>query len=177
MRFPDWPLLLVNNTTGRFCGVHMHVYNAWKDPDIKPSSWWYGEWDRKNIDWWWGEGDEKFFVDGECFPSTFGTGSEDYVGYAWAAEPPFARFSSSFAAMSNMPINGNGHTSVARFHIADNIPFQYSFSGFIEKYKPDFMPEARCLYGVTAFWYQAAGQDDPYPIADPAPYLDACTLV
>ena len=24
---------------------------------------------------WWGEGDEKFFVDGEKFPSTFGTGS------------------------------------------------------------------------------------------------------
>ena len=32
---------------------------------------------------WWGEGDEKFFVDGEKFPSTFGTGSEDYFGYAW----------------------------------------------------------------------------------------------
>jgi hypothetical protein len=39
-----------------------------------------GAWDKKNIDWWWGEGDEKFFVDGEQFPSTFGTGSEDYVG-------------------------------------------------------------------------------------------------
>lgn len=39
------------------------------------------------MDWWWGEGDEKLFVDGEKFPSTFGTGSEDYVGYAWAAEP------------------------------------------------------------------------------------------
>lgn len=32
---------------------------------------------------WWGEGDEKFTVDGELFPSTFGTGSEDYFGDAW----------------------------------------------------------------------------------------------
>jgi len=26
-------------------------------------------------DFWWGEGDEKFSVDGEKFPSAFGTGS------------------------------------------------------------------------------------------------------
>ncbi|WHX47924.1 DUF2961 domain-containing protein [Paenibacillus woosongensis] len=24
-------------------------------------------------------------MDGETVPSTFGTGSEDYIGYAWAA--------------------------------------------------------------------------------------------
>jgi phage protein U len=27
---------------------------------------------------WWGEGDEKIWVDGEDFPSLFGTGTEDY---------------------------------------------------------------------------------------------------
>ena len=32
---------------------------------------------------WWGEGDEKIYVDGETFPSHFGTGTEDYYGYAW----------------------------------------------------------------------------------------------
>jgi hypothetical protein len=32
---------------------------------------------------WWGEGDEKIYVDGETFPSHFGTGTEDYFGYAW----------------------------------------------------------------------------------------------
>ena len=32
---------------------------------------------------WWGEGDEKIYVDGEKFPSHFGTGTEDYYGYAW----------------------------------------------------------------------------------------------
>ena len=32
---------------------------------------------------WWGEGDEKIWVDGEEFPSHFGTGTEDYYGYAY----------------------------------------------------------------------------------------------
>ncbi|MEJ7679414.1 MAG: DUF2961 domain-containing protein [Segetibacter sp.] len=63
----------------------------------KSETWWYGKWDKKTIDWWWGEGDEKFFIDGEKFPSTFGTGCEDYIGYAWSAEPPFALFESPFA--------------------------------------------------------------------------------
>lgn len=163
-RWPDWPLLLVHGAAGRFVGVHMHIRNTWKKPDFPAESWWYGKWDRKNIDWWWGEGDEKFFVDGEKFPSTFGTGSEDYIGYAWAAEPPFARFDSPYAAMNIMPIDGNGDTSVSRFHIADNIPFHTSFEAFIEKYKEDCWGEGnQCLYAVTPYWYQTAGTDDPYP--------------
>ncbi|HXU60512.1 MAG TPA: glycoside hydrolase family 172 protein, partial [Polyangia bacterium] len=39
---------------------------------------------------WWGEGDEKIFVDGEAFPSLFGTGTEDYFGFAWSTPQPFA---------------------------------------------------------------------------------------
>src|SRR5690606_37203941 len=38
---------------------------------------------------WWGEGDEKIYVDGEAFPSHFGTGTEDYYGYAWCDPTPF----------------------------------------------------------------------------------------
>jgi len=33
-------------------------------------------------DAWWGEGDEKIYVDNEIFPSSIGTGTEDYYGYA-----------------------------------------------------------------------------------------------
>lgn len=161
-RWPDWPLLLLKGR-GRFCGIHLHVYNAWKIPGEKPETWWYGRWDRKTIDWWWGEGDEKFFVDGEKFPSTFGTGSEDYIGYAWAAEPPFPMFDSGFACQSFIEIDANGHTSVNRFQIADNVPFLQSFEGFIEKYKNDIWEqENKCLYAVTAYWYQMPGQTDPY---------------
>ena len=39
---------------------------------------------------WWGEGDEKIYVDGEDFPSHFGTGTEDYYGYAWCRPEEFA---------------------------------------------------------------------------------------
>jgi len=160
----DWPFLHAKGR-GRFCGVHLHVWNRWETPDQPAESWWYGAWDRKSIDWWWGEGDEKFFVDGEKFPSTFGTGSEDYFGYAWAAEPPFPRFESAFACQPAVELDANGHTSVNRFHICDEIPFQVSFEGCIEKYKANQWGEGNaCLYDVVAYWYQEAGQVDPYDV-------------
>ena len=108
--------------------------------------------------WWWGEGDEKFFVDGEEYPSTFGTGSEDYFGYAWAAHNPI-EFES---ALQNQPLNKNnslGHVSNNRFQLADNVPFQKRFEAVIEKYHPNSWP---LLYACTAYWYQAAGQADLY---------------
>lgn len=158
----DWPIL-VTEGCGRFVGMHLHVENTWDVPAEAPESFWYGRWDKKTIDWWWGEGDEKFWVDGEVFPSTFGTGSEDYIGYAWAAEPPFAAFDSAYAAQPYTPIDGNGHTSVSRFHIGDDVPFQRSFVATIEKYKPNRWGTANvCRYAVTAFWYLAPGGRDGY---------------
>lgn len=163
-RWPDWPLLRTAGAAGRFVGVHLHILDTWRTPEERPQSWWYGAWDKKTVDWWWGEGDEKFFVDGEAFPSTFGTGSEDYIGYAWAAEPPFARFDSPYACLNAMPIDGCGHTAVSRFHVADSIPFTDSFEGFIEKYKGDVWDgENTCLYAAVPYWYQQAGTDDAYP--------------
>ena len=165
-RWPDWPILIARGR-GRYCGLHLHVYNEWTEPEKPASSWWYGQWESKSVDWWWGEGDEKFFVDGEKFPSTFGTGSEDYIGYAWAAEPPFARFDHPFACLSQMPIDGNGHTSVSRFQIAENVPFQQSFEGYLEKYKSDVWSDhgsrGKCLFAATPYWYQDASSNDAYP--------------
>ena len=152
----DWTFFKTQGK-GRYCGLTLHVKNIWEEPVEEPETWWYGKWDKKTIDWWWGEGDEKFFVDGEKFPSTFGTGSEDYIGYAWSAEPPFPTFDSPFASQPYTAINGNGHTVVNRFHIADNIPFQHSFEGRLEKYKPNkWGPDNYCLYDVTVYWYQMA---------------------
>jgi len=139
------------------------VLDTWEKPEIESPMWWYGQGAEKTIDWWWGEGDEKFFVDGEKFPSTFGTGSEDYIGYAWAAEPPFALFESAYAVQSLMPIDGNGHTSVMRLQICDNVPFTTSFAGFIEKYKDNEWGESGiCKYEATPFGYQKAHQSDGY---------------
>ena len=66
--------------------------------------------------------------------------------------------------MNLMPIDGNGDTSVSRFHIADSIPFSTGFEAFIEKYKADcWGKENRCIYAVVPYWYQQAGTDDAYP--------------
>ncbi|AYW50158.1 DUF2961 domain-containing protein [Tetragenococcus halophilus] len=161
-RWPDWPLLLVEGK-GRYCGVSMHVYNTWEQPEEEPQTWWYGRWKDKTIDWWWGEGDEKFFIDNEKFPSTFGTGSEDYIGYAWAAEPPFSMFESAFASQPYVELDANGHTSVNRFHVGDNVPFQEKFEGFIEKYKSNHWGENNCcIYSTVVYWYQEPDVKDKY---------------
>jgi hypothetical protein len=162
----DWPILNVTGE-GRFCGVHLHVWNRLAEPAPTANGWWYGTGRNKSIDWWWGEGDEKF-------PSTFGTGSEDYIGYAWAAELPFPPFESAFACQPHIELDANGHTSVNRFHVCDNVPFGESFEGCIEKYKPNRWGGGNhCLYDAVAYWYQKAGQSDDYgpvPIAERTGY-------
>jgi len=131
----DWTMLKTEGR-GRFCGVMLHVWNPRGS--------------------WWGEGDEKFFVDGEKFPSTFGTGSEDYFGYAWCDPTLFENCYHN----QTISMNNRGHISVNRWHITDNIPFQESFEAAIEKYYPNGRPT---LYAAIAYWYQAAGQSDLYP--------------
>ncbi len=140
-RWPDWPMLNTKGR-GRFCGVMLHVWNPRGG--------------------WWGEGDEKFFIDGEKYPSTFGTGSEDYFGYAWCHPGLFQR---PFHCQT-MTQGNQGHQSVLRWQISDNVPFQSSFEGCIEKY---YRTEERGTeYACTACWYLAPGGEDPYgPV--PAP--------
>ncbi|HUU43795.1 MAG TPA: glycoside hydrolase family 172 protein [Planctomycetota bacterium] len=137
----DWTLLKTTGR-GRFCGVMLHVWN--------PNG------------GWWGEGDEKFFVDREKFPSTFGTGSEDYFGYAWCDPELFQHgYHNQTLSMGN-----RGHISVNRWHVADDVPFHESFEATIEKYSPNDRPT---LYASTVYWYLAPGGEDPYaalPVAE-----------
>jgi hypothetical protein len=133
-RQPDWMMLLTEGR-GRFCGVNLHVWNPRGG--------------------WWGEGDEKFFIDGEKFPSTYGTGSEDYFGYAWCHP---GLFQEAYHGQTKTD-NNAGNQSLHRWQIVDNVPFQKSFEGVIEKYYPNTRP---ALYACTARWYLAAGGKDPY---------------
>ncbi len=137
----DWTLLTTQGR-GRFVGTHLHGWSP------KPG--------------WWGEGDDKFFVDGEKFPSTFGTGSEDYFGYAWSSAGHFSR------PYHNQILNeyNAGHFDDNRWHIADSVPFATSFEADIEKY---FSNERPTLYAAEVFWYLAADGTDPYP---PLPVSD-----
>ncbi len=146
----DWTMLKTTGT-GRYCGVMLHVWHPRGG--------------------WWGEGDEKIYIDAEPFPSTFGTGSEDYFGYAWCI-PSLFRKGFHNQTHSNQPPDakvdpheGNrGHVSVNRWHIADNMPFQASFEATIEKYCSNNFPT---LYAAVAYWYQAPGGSDPYPVVPP----------
>ncbi|HUS44526.1 MAG TPA: DUF2961 domain-containing protein, partial [Phycisphaerae bacterium] len=52
-----------------------------------------------------------------------------------------------------------GHVSNNRWHVADNVPFQQSFEGCIEKYFPNNRPT---LYACVAYWYLGSGGSDPY---------------
>jgi len=105
---------------------------------------------------WWGEGDEKMYVDGETFPSTFGTGTEDYFGYGWCDR---TLFNHPYHYQSRCDGPGNkGHTSVGRWQILDRIPFTKSFRFDMELWH---WAETDLLYGRTAFWYAKPGGSGP----------------
>jgi len=145
-RWPDWTVVRTKGR-GRFCGMMLHVWNP-RGGQCAAVQWCNGH-------WWWGEGDEKFFVDGETFPSTFGTGTEDYFGYAWGCGDLFHRPFNN----QTMTENNAGHQSVNRFQIADNVPFQKSFDGYLEKYFPNDQPT---LFAAVAYWYVSSAGVDPH---------------
>jgi hypothetical protein len=100
------------------------------------------------VDAWWGEGDEKIFVDKESFPSSIGTGSEDYYGYAWC-RPEL--FSHPFIAQPSG--SGNFHAGLTinmRYRVLDAIPFRSAISSNIELWH--WLP-AVINYALTSYWY------------------------
>jgi hypothetical protein len=97
---------------------------------------------------WWGEGDEKIFVDGESFPSSFGTGSEDYYGYSFARPEPFSHpFLSQPAGQGNTDW---GLTVNMRHRSLDAIPFNRSISSNIELWH---WARVTINFAVTSYWY------------------------
>ncbi len=113
---------------------------------------------------WWGEGDEKIYFDGQTFPSHFGTGTEDYYGYAWCCNEPFTH------AYHNQPRcdgPGNyGHTSVSRWHILDRIPFTKDFTFDMELWH--WNETCKVTMSVTAYWYATADSTDGFQPVRPA---------
>jgi len=101
---------------------------------------------------WWGEGDEKVWVDGEDFPSHFGTGTEDYYGYAWGSPELF------FAPFHSQPrCDGPGvygHTLLSRLRDLDGIPFEKSLKFDIEVWHWRECDEG---YAATTYFYAVPG--------------------
>lgn len=127
---------------------------------------------------WWGEGDEKIYVDDDFdrnFPSHFGTGTEDYYGWAGGVVPtPADQFSKPF--LGNIIVGhprSQGYNVCSRTRVLDAIPFN-------EKIKFDF--ESSCgtrqswfylQYAQTTFWYGVPGVTHNRP---PSPEMAAQAL-
>lgn len=101
---------------------------------------------------WYGEGDQKYWVDGETFPSEFGTGTEDYYNTSWA---PVVLYQTPFA---NAPRADNpdsyGYNTFTRTRNLDAVPFTKSFIYTLETLgwennSSDFAP--------TTYWYGVKG--------------------
>ena len=101
---------------------------------------------------WWGEGDEKIYTDGEEFPSHFGTGTEDYYGYAWCT-PEF--FESPFHAQPRAEgPNNYGNVTNDRVRLLDGIPFTKDFRFDMEVWH---WVATSIDYSVVTYWYGFPG--------------------
>ncbi|MBR5403232.1 MAG: DUF2961 domain-containing protein [Bacteroidales bacterium] len=124
---------------------------------------------------WYGEGDEKIFIDGESFPSFFGTGTEDYYNSSWA---PVVVFHTPWGGAPRADLTSSrGYNTFLRTRIADVIPFNESLEIRLEQlsWSPGTVDFFR-----TAYWYgapeaKALNSDDPkafsyvFPEAPPDP--------
>lgn len=103
---------------------------------------------------WWGEGDEKIYVDGEKFPSHFGTGTEDYYGYGWCCPVIFSMPFNGQPRCDGRGKNNYGHTTVSRVRALDAIPFSSSYKFDIEVWH---WAETDVAYAATTYFYALPG--------------------
>ncbi len=119
---------------GKYVGDCLSIYNAVENGGREP---------------WWGEGDEKIYIDGEGFPSIFGTGTEDYYGYAWVG---CATFSQPFLCQPMAHGNrGKGLTVNSRVRSLDAMPFNSELHFDMELWH--WTNGTNVDYAPTCFWY------------------------
>jgi len=153
--FSDWTLLSASGGAGRYVGTMLSIRN----PDYQ----------------WWGEGDEKVFVEGEEFPSIFGTGTEDYFSYAWGTR--YEKFDHAyygipvptkkgpllmivgFKTPAEQVVMGDKRKeeicSQYRWHILDQVPFHQSLRFDLEIWH--WTPSITFDLQAMSYWYGQAG--------------------
>lgn len=154
------------------------VFEDWNYVDLRGSGVYVGDaWTVLNPQrgTWWGEGDEKIYVDeawDRGFPTHFGTGTEDYYGWAGGVVPTRKdEFSHPF--LSNVRVGGQdgttqGYNIVTRSRSLDAIPFT-SRLRFDMEASPGVDirgPKNQLGYSSVVFWYAKEGvthnlQEDP----------------
>ncbi|HRP58280.1 glycoside hydrolase family 172 protein [Agriterribacter sp.] len=148
-----------------------NVFSDWNFIDIKGKGVLVGDaWTVLNPDYgWWGEGDEKIYVDeawNKKFPTHFGTGTEDYYGWAGGENPSKDdRFSHPF--LSNIEVGSAtpGRRDVRGFNIStriralDAIPFNSRLVFDIEASPGTQIrnPWNFLGYSAVVFWYGFPG--------------------
>ncbi len=169
----------------------MHFHANWRPDDVVPGTpfqdWNYIDirgqgvfvgdvWTVLNIQGsWWGEGDEKIYVDDAWdrgFPTHFGTGTEDYYGWAGGVVPTRQdEFSVPFLA--NARVGGldgftTGYNICTRTRSLDAIPFTRALRFDMESsFGTDIRNPWNLLgYSAVTFWYAKPGATHNRP---PAP--------
>jgi hypothetical protein len=136
---------------------------------------------------WWGEGDEKIYVDDDLarrFPSQWGTGSEDYYGWA-GGEVPTRKDEFSAPFLANVRVGGqkrdwpagkepftHGYNICTRTRSLDATPFARRFKFDMEAFNMIATPDAFLQYALVTHWYGAPGVSHnrpPLPEAAAAP--------
>ena len=114
------------------------------------------------VEKWWGEGDEKIWIDGEDFPSLFGTGTEDYYAYSWGGistdfyEHPFhaqprAHVYNKLNRNKEMKErNTLGFSVETRSRALDTMPFGTSLQLDMEVWS---WSDVDMGYAVGVYWY------------------------
>jgi hypothetical protein len=167
-----------------------NVFEDWNFIDIQGEGVFVGDqWTVLNLtDGWWGEGDEKIYVDDSVargFPSLYGTGTEDYYGWAGGVNPTRADiFSQPFLA--NISVGSTEHDSTRGFNILardralDAIPFTKRLVFDIEASPGTDQRNSWNLLGYSSvvFWYAKPGAQsnrgaDPEAAKKPLMSLEA----
>lgn len=103
---------------------------------------------------WYGEGDEKIWIDGDSFPSYFGTGVEDYYNTSWA---PVVLYHTLYggALRADFPTS-RGYNTFLRTRLLDVIPFKSHLKFDLEMLG---WSDGSIDYGFTSFWYGMPGAE------------------
>lgn len=177
----------------------MHFHARWRPDELIPGSP-FQDWNFVDIhgrgvyvgdSWtvlnpqegWWGEGDEKIYIDdawAKGFPTHFGTGSEDYYGWAGGVNPTRAdEFSTPFLA--NVRVGGlnqdtKGFNICTRTRALDAIPFHQRLVFDMESsFGVDIRHPWDLLgYSAVTYWYAIPGAIHNRP---PLPQLAAKPIV
>jgi hypothetical protein len=170
----------VNLVTGKYewDKNSMHFYASWRMDEPTPTfplfDWNFITAEGKGVvvgdQWsvlnpregWWGEGDEKIYVDDDFeknFPSHFGTGTEDYYGWAGGIVPtPADQFSKPF--LGNIIVGhprSMGYNVCTRTRVLDAIPFQQKIKFDVESSCGTRQQWHFLQYSQTTFWYGKPG--------------------